>query len=746
MTSILHTALIDGLVVNSLLVVPLAAVAWLVGRWANRPAVAHALWVLVLLKLMTPPLVDLPVIPVAFAPAALVEPLIETASLPERDAADLIVSVTPAAAPLTCPAPQPRDVPSRDPQPREPHAGPLQPRELPAVAVSDRAAPVAALAVPAVAVPAECGPLPAAVAPPAGFGVPQEIPSILLALWLCGSLAMAGVQVVRAVRFRRFLRLAQPSAALFAETAQLAASMGLNRVPAVRTLPGVVSPMLLGCGPWAVLLFPARLAERLSPARRAPLLAHELAHYGRGDGWIRLLELAASTLFWWHPAVWLARGGLEAAGEDCADAWVVERFRTAPRTYASALLDAVDFLAAGPSAVVPGATGLGTAASLRRRLTRIMRGTGPRTLSTSGRAAVLLLCIALPMQPALQELAAATTQAAADFLPAPLPNITPLPEPIESAAVMAAGERPTVRLPEPLAPLPDAHIWATATSRDGRFSLDVPLAGVAILRDAATGRSVPLVDAAGSATVPRAADFSADGRLLAVADAAGVRLWDVEQGRMLARLTAAGPDLRGVAFAADNRLAVTGAAGVTVFDLPAETSQQLPPLEQPAGSVRFSPDGRTLAVVCGAWQEPAAGRVLLWDGTAWMPLKMAEHPAAIAFTGDGRGLSVAGWDGRVSLFDVADGVADGTPRGTAWVEKAQVSAAAFSPAAFSPATGALEGLTFVPPAPPLPLRSPWLSFGFGLAGEPAAVAPPALLAVSELESETSVETSLESGE
>lgn len=38
----------------------LAVPAYLVGRWGRRPALAHGLWVLVLLKLVTPPLFPLP--------------------------------------------------------------------------------------------------------------------------------------------------------------------------------------------------------------------------------------------------------------------------------------------------------------------------------------------------------------------------------------------------------------------------------------------------------------------------------------------------------------------------------------------------------------------------------------------------------------------------------------------------------------------------------------------------------------
>src|SRR4029453_13556267 len=45
---------------NAFLALPLVLAALAVGRLSRRPAFAHVLWVLVLVKLITPPLVDVP--------------------------------------------------------------------------------------------------------------------------------------------------------------------------------------------------------------------------------------------------------------------------------------------------------------------------------------------------------------------------------------------------------------------------------------------------------------------------------------------------------------------------------------------------------------------------------------------------------------------------------------------------------------------------------------------------------------
>lgn len=52
--------LLVALLKNAILVVPLALLALAAGRWSRRPALAHLLWVVVLIKLLTPPLVDVP--------------------------------------------------------------------------------------------------------------------------------------------------------------------------------------------------------------------------------------------------------------------------------------------------------------------------------------------------------------------------------------------------------------------------------------------------------------------------------------------------------------------------------------------------------------------------------------------------------------------------------------------------------------------------------------------------------------
>jgi len=64
--------------------------------------------------------------------------------------------------------------------------------------------------------------------------------------------------------------------------------------------------------------------------------------------------------------------------------WVPRILPGASRTYATALVDALDFLCGDPLTMPPLASGIGNVADLKRRLTMILRETTPPALGHSG--------------------------------------------------------------------------------------------------------------------------------------------------------------------------------------------------------------------------------------------------------------------------------------------------------------------------------------------------------------------------
>jgi hypothetical protein len=211
-------------------------------------------------------------------------------------------------------------------------------------------------------------------------------------VWLAGTAAWSLLAVRRVHGFRRWLRFAEAAPGwLRDEVAGLAGRLGLLHIPAVWLVPGRLPPMLWALGGHPRLLLPTRLLGNLTAEQRAALLLHELAHLRRRDHWVRVLEMLTMGLFWWHPVVWWARRDLREAEEQCCDAWVVWALPGAGRTYATALLECLDFLSDAPVPLPLGASGLGRTADLKRRLTMILRGNTPRRLSWSGSLALLVL-------------------------------------------------------------------------------------------------------------------------------------------------------------------------------------------------------------------------------------------------------------------------------------------------------------------------------------------------------------------
>jgi beta-lactamase regulating signal transducer with metallopeptidase domain len=147
-----------------------------------------------------------------------------------------------------------------------------------------------------------------------------------------------------------------------------------------------MSPTLWALGRRSRLLVPEVLWARLDKDQWAALLAHELAHLRRRDHWIRPLELLAISFYWWLPVAWWVRRSMREAEEQCCDAWVVWLLPDSKRAYARTLVETIDFLAEPHPPLPLAASGFGTVASLRTRLSRIMKGTGPRVLSRRGAA------------------------------------------------------------------------------------------------------------------------------------------------------------------------------------------------------------------------------------------------------------------------------------------------------------------------------------------------------------------------
>lgn len=418
---------------NAAVATALGVVAYAITRLARRPALSHALWAIVLLKLVTPPFWH---VPIAVGRVAL-------------------------EAPATAAEPAPVDAPRND-VPVMIAAG--------AQVVSPEAAVQPAMESVTLSEPFTIPPAPAAVENAAGYegsAVPDASPATPVAeairadalsrTWhrlrdrwsvagLIGGISVAGsllcfaIILLRLIRFRRALRLARPAPPELIERLQnIAQRMGVA-APRVQAVRGAISPMVFALFGRPQLLVPIDLWLALDPLQQSAMLAHELAHLKRGDHRLRWLELIVTALYWWHPLVWLARRELHEAEEFCCDAWVAWLLPGSQHRYAAALLDAVDFAAGLPlprrsslkpsvtspiSAVPVWASGLNDFARLKRRLLMIKTSRTPRQMSWIGTSCVFAVaaCV-LPLAPLWGQ---ETPAVQADPAATPTPAAVPLP-------------------------------------------------------------------------------------------------------------------------------------------------------------------------------------------------------------------------------------------------------------------------------------------------------------------------------
>jgi beta-lactamase regulating signal transducer with metallopeptidase domain len=385
----------------------IALVAWGASRVLRRHAVVHALWLLALLKLVSPPLAPVPLLPswtgepLAFAPR------------------------TPTVAVI--PAPLGTDALLRSRLAEE--ATVERPRSAEAARVLTRPAP--RLVAPAPARPA--------AGPRVGW---RAAVWILLA---SGALAITALAGWRFRRFGELLACARPAPAGVADrVSTLASQLGVRRAPPVLLLPARIPPMLWPGRRGPAMLMPESLLSDLGADELDALLAHELAHVRRRDHWVRLLEIAATALFWWYPVTWWARRALRRAEERCCDEWVLRVLPRSAQAYANGLLKSLSFVADSPLPAV--ASGLGPVEDLEARLKEILMTRPAPQLAVPMRFALAVAAV----------LGLAVFPTHAQPKPDDPPKAAPVGKPAPATKKAPAAGEPAPA-PDAVAPLPPAR-------------------------------------------------------------------------------------------------------------------------------------------------------------------------------------------------------------------------------------------------------------------------------------------------
>jgi bla regulator protein blaR1 len=214
------------------------------------------------------------------------------------------------------------------------------------------------------------------------------LPSVLLAVWFCGSLA---VLALWCVRWRRIAAMAQQAMPLTKgreiEALRGLEDAGLATPMEIRLSRSTLEPGIFGITT-PILVWPEGISERLDDAQLQAVIAHELWHVRRRDNLAAAFHMLVEAIFWFHPLVWWLGTRLVEERERACDEEVLE-FGSERQIYAESILKVCEFCVGSPLPCVSGVTG----ADLKQRMVHIMSEHVVRKLDFTRR--VLLSTVAI---------------------------------------------------------------------------------------------------------------------------------------------------------------------------------------------------------------------------------------------------------------------------------------------------------------------------------------------------------------
>jgi beta-lactamase regulating signal transducer with metallopeptidase domain len=144
-------------------------------------------------------------------------------------------------------------------------------------------------------------------------------------LWPCGMAAVLLRASIAQRRYRQRLVGATPLAGAAA------------RWPVLRASAVDIGPALVGAWHPRIVL-PADFHVRYDVEERTLILAHEITHARRGDGWWCLCAQIVVAVCWFNPLAWWALAALRHDQELACDSAVLREHGASRRTYAHAML------------------------------------------------------------------------------------------------------------------------------------------------------------------------------------------------------------------------------------------------------------------------------------------------------------------------------------------------------------------------------------------------------------------------
>ena len=214
----------------------------------------------------------------------------------------------------------------------------------------------------------------------------SDIPLAFALIWACG------VLVVSVSWWRKWMRVRKACGTATPSSAAILGCVHSNIL--IKFSDSLLEPGVFGIFR-PVLMLPAGIADRLTPAQMNAILAHEMSHIRRRDNLTAALHMFVAAVFWFHPIVWWIGARLVEERENACDEEVM-RLGGEPETYAEGILEVCKFYTESPVVCVSGVSG----ADLKKRIVRIMSPRFAQKLTIGAKlllASVAIAAIAVPL-------------------------------------------------------------------------------------------------------------------------------------------------------------------------------------------------------------------------------------------------------------------------------------------------------------------------------------------------------------
>lgn len=383
MSEFISTQLLPALLSNFSVGLILLAIALIVRFIGNRPQLEHLVWLLLLAKLISPPLINLPVF--SYDRPALVSMEAPTASSAGKSSI-AVLEKSPFDVVETAFRKPPKATFDRQKPDHQTSASALAPQ------------PKVALKTPSIT--ADTGRLAGSTAQRTSvifFPINIPLETYVALAWLIGSTVVLCWSFVRLFRFQQLLRVTSQDAAkgLALQFDSVASRMGVRSIPELLVVSSRISPFVWWVGGKTQVFVPQTLVETLSQSELNQVFAHELAHVRRRDYLVRWFELTCVVLLWWNPLVWISQRYLRSAEEACCDAMVLSSLDVTQRDYGATLLLSVESLMELENRPPAIASGISSGGSLERRIKMILSSSSSCRLSLSNKLVIIGVAMAI---------------------------------------------------------------------------------------------------------------------------------------------------------------------------------------------------------------------------------------------------------------------------------------------------------------------------------------------------------------